>query len=172
MTVTELALLHRRSFAFAVAGAAAVLAATPRLAGAYVENSPSDVNVDAQGLALRGYDPVSYQTSSMPLRGSPQFTATYQGATYHFLSAENRDVFRADPARYAPAFGGFCAMGVVMERKLDGDPLLYRVVDHRLYVNVHAAAQQRWLEDIPGHIRQAEAIWPRLRGKTPRELNA
>jgi YHS domain-containing protein len=171
MPVTEPARLRRRSFAIAVAGAVAVLSAAPRLARAYDETSPSDVNINAQGLALRGYDPVSYQTSSMPLRGSPQFSASHQGATYHFVSAENRDVFRADPGRYAPAFGGFCAMGVVMGRKLDGEPLLYRVVDNRLYLNVHAAAQERWLQDVTVHIRQAEATWPKLRGKTPRELN-
>lgn len=171
MTVTEPILLRRRSVALAVAGVAAVLATAPHLARGYDENSPSDVNVDAQGVALRGYDPVSYQTSSMPLRGSPQFSATYQGATYHFFSAENRDVFRADPARFVPAYGGFYAMGVVMERKLDGDPLLYRVVNNRLYLNVHAAAQERWLQDVAGHIRQADAIWPKLRGKTPRDLN-
>jgi YHS domain-containing protein len=171
MTVTDLVPLRRRSFAFAVAGAVAVLTAAPRLAHGFDETSPSAVNVDAQGLALRGYDPVSYQTGSKkPLRGSPQFSATHQGATYHFISAENRDVFRANPDRYVPAFGGFCAMGVAMGRKFDGDPLVYRVVDNRLYVKLHAGAQKKWLPDIPGHIRQAEANWPKIRGKTPREL--
>lgn len=171
MTSTEPTSVHRRTLAAAFAGAVAVLTTVPRLARGFDETSPSDINVDAQGLALRGYDPVSYQTSSMPLRGSPQFSVTHQGATYHFLSAENRDVFRADPGRYVPAYGGFCAMGVAMGRKFNGDPLVYRVVDRRLYVKVHADAQRMWLEDVPGHIRQAEANWPKIRNKTPRELN-
>lgn len=143
MTSTEPSRVHRRTLAVAFAGA--VLTTAPRLARGYDEASPSDININAQGLALRGCDPASYQTSSVPLRGSPQFSAAHQSATYHFISAENRDVFRADPDRYAPALGGFCAMGVVMGRKLDGDPLLYRVADNRLYANVHAAAQERWL---------------------------
>lgn len=171
MTSTEPTSVHRRTLAVAFAGAVAVLTTVPRLARGFDETSPSDINIDAQGLALRGYDPVSYQTSSMPLRGSPQFSVTHQGATYRFLSAENRDVFRADPGRYVPAYGGFCAMGIAMGRKFNGDPLVYRVVDRRLYVKVHADAQRMWLEDVPGHIRQAEANWPKIRNKTPRELS-
>lgn len=147
-----------------------LLGATTR-AVAFVETSPSDVNVDATGLALRGHDPVAYQTQNQPVPGKPELSATHQGATYRFASAPNRDAFRAAPDRFTPAFGGFCAMGVAMGRKLDGDPTLFRVVDNRLYLNVSAPVQQRWIQDIPGHIRQAEAEWPRLRGKTPRETN-
>ncbi|HEV7263936.1 MAG TPA: YHS domain-containing (seleno)protein [Falsiroseomonas sp.] len=140
-------------------------------AHAFVETSPSDVNVDAQGLALRGHDPVAYQTQGRQVQGQAQFTATHQGATYHFASAANRDSFRADPARYAAAYGGFCAMGVAMGMKLDGDPALFRVVDNRLYLNVSAPVQQRWIQDIPGHIGTANERWPQLLGKAPRELN-
>jgi YHS domain-containing protein len=144
----------------------------PRLAAAFDDNSRADVNVDARGLALRGHDPVAYQTQGRPVPGLAQFTAQHQGATYHFVSAANRDAFRANPDRYAPAFGGFCAMGVAMARKLDGDPTLFRVVDNRLYLNVSAPVQKRWMEDIPGNIAQANAEWPKLRGRTPRETNS
>ncbi len=78
--------------------------------------------MDAKGVALRGYDPVSYRAGAHPVMGSGAFTAAYQGATYHFASAANRDAFKTDPAHYAPAHGGSCAMGVAMGRKLDGDP--------------------------------------------------
>lgn len=153
-------------------GAAAVVAfGFTRPVLAFDENSPSDVNVDAQGLALRGHDPVAYQTQNRAVPGVAQFTATHEGATYRFASAANRDAFRANPARYAPAFGGFCAMGVAMGRKLDGDPTLFRVVDNRLYLNVSAPVQQRWLQDIPGNIRAANERWPSLRGKTPAQTN-
>lgn len=151
--------------------AGAVALGLVRPARAFDENSPADVNLDAAGLALRGHDPVAYQTQNRPVPGSPQFTATHEGATYRFASAANRDAFRADPARYAPAFGGFCAMGVAMGRKLDGDPALFRVVDNRLYLNVSAPVQQRWVQDIPGNIRTANEQWPALRGKTPRQTN-
>lgn len=161
----------RRTALMALSGATLALLAAPSLALAYDENSPADLNLDAQGVILRGHDAVAYQTEGRPVQGSPQHSATHQGATYHFASAANRDRFRADPARYAPAYGGFCAMGVALGRKLDGDPHLFRVADNRLYLNVNEAAQRRWLQDIPGHIRQAEAEWPKLRGRTPRQLS-
>lgn len=153
-----------------LAGAALAFGITGT-AWAFNETSPADVNIDAQGLALRGHDPVAYQTQNRPVPGLAQFTVTHDGATYRFASAANRDTFRADPARYAPAFGGFCAMGVAMGRKLDGDPTLFRVVDNRLYLNVSVPVQQRWVQDIPGNLRQANDQWPALRGRTPQQTN-
>lgn len=161
----------RRTTLMALTGTAAAFLAAPTVALAFNEESPADVNLDAQGVILRGHDAVAYQAEGKAVKGSPQHSAAHQGATYHFASAANRDRLRADPARYAPAYGGFCAMGVAMGRKLDGDPQLFRVVGSRLYLNVNAPAQQRWLQDVPGHIRQAEAEWPKLRGRTPRQTN-
>lgn len=117
---------------------------------AYVETSTSPVNVDTAGIALQGYDPVAYFTDGKPTKGQPEYSAQHAGATYHFASAAHRDAFLQEPAKYAPAFGGFCAMGVVMEKKLDGDPSLWRIVDGKLYLNVNEAASKRWQEDIPG----------------------
>jgi YHS domain-containing protein len=168
--MTPSSILRPRRRGLLLAGAAIALGVTGR-AWAFNEASPSDVNVDAQGLALRGHDPVAYQTQNRPVPGLAQFTATHDGATYRFASAANRDTFRADPARYAPAYGGFCAMGVAMGRKLDGDPALFRVVDNRLYLNVSAPVQQRWVQDIPGNLRQANDQWPALRGRTPQQTN-
>ena len=170
--MTHDATLSRRTVFLGGAAIAAGLVGAAGSARAYVETSPSDVNVDAHGLALRGHDPVAYQTEGRPVPGQAQFAATHDGATYRFASAANRDRFRADPGRYAPAYGGFCAMGVALGRKLDGDPSLFRVVDNRLYLNVSAPVQQRWIQDIPGNIRTANEQWPQLRGKTPRETNS
>ncbi|PYJ91347.1 MAG: hypothetical protein DME62_15610 [Verrucomicrobia bacterium] len=66
------------------------------------------VNIDKNGLALQGYDPVGYFTDVKPVKGSPEFTATYKGATYQYASAEHRDMFKTAPAKYEPQFGGFC----------------------------------------------------------------
>lgn len=140
-------------------------------AHAFDENSPADVNVDAKGLMLRGYDAVAYQTQNKAVQGSATFSAKYGNETYHFASAANRDAFNANPARYAPAYGGFCAMGVAMGRKLDGDPKLFRVVDNRLFLNVNEAVQTRWAQDIPDNVKKAEAVWPTLKGKTPKQTN-
>ena len=140
-------------------------------AQAFNENSPADINVDAQGVVLRGYDAVAYQTEKKAVQGSAAFSAKYGDATYHFASAANRDTFNANPARYAPAYGGFCAMGVAMGRKLDGDPKLFRVVDNRLFLNVNETVQARWVQEIPDNVKKAETVWPSLKGKTPKQTN-
>lgn len=118
------------------------------------------INTDASGLALQGYDVVAYQTAMQPTRGSEEFTATHDGATYRFASAENRDRFRADPARYLPAYGGFCAMGVAVGRKFDVDPLAFTVVDGRLYLNKDLGTRRMWMRDISGNNVKADANWP------------
>ena len=76
-----------------------------------------DVNVNANDLAIQGYDAVAYFTQGKPVQGSAEYTASYQDAIYHFSSADNRDRFRAYPEKYAPQYGGFCAMGVALEKK-------------------------------------------------------
>lgn len=136
---------------------------------AYDENSTSAVNVDA-GVILHGHDAVAYQTENRPVKGNSAFRATHDGATYHFASAANRDAFLADQTRYAPAFGGFCAMGAALGKKLDIDPTQFTVVDGRLYLNVNADVLKRWSQDIPENIANAEARWPALRDKAPSTL--
>ena len=160
----------RRMFLVTALLAASAAALLSSQAHAYDENSPSAVNVDAAGLALRGHDPVAYFSASAPTLGKQQFTARHEGATYRFASAANRDAFVANPARYAPAYGGFCAMGVALEKKLDVDPQAWRVVDGRLYLNVNKDVQKRWLDDVPGNLATAEKNWPRLKDRVPKTL--
>lgn len=118
------------------------------------------VNTDASGLAVQGYDVVAYQTVMQPTRGSEQYTATHGGATYRFASAENRDRFVAEPAKYVPAYGGYCAMGVAGGRKFDVDPTAYTVVEGRLFFNKDARTRTAWMRDIPGNNTKADANWP------------
>ncbi|HBS42021.1 MAG TPA: hypothetical protein DEA26_05025 [Oceanospirillales bacterium] len=131
-----------------------------------------DVNVNANDLAIQGYDAVAYFTQGKPVQGSAEYTASYQDAIYHFSSADNRDRFRAYPEKYAPQYGGFCAMGVALEKKLDADPTAWRIVDQKLYLNLNHAVQKKWLSDVPGNIDTAEETWPEIRHKTVAELNA
>jgi YHS domain-containing protein len=120
------------------------------------------VNTDDAGLALKGHDPVAYQLSMQATVGSPAITATHEGATYRFATVENRDRFVADPARYAPVYGGYCAMGVTGGRKFDIDPQAFTVVDGRLYMNKDMRTRAAWMRDIPGHNARADANWPRV----------
>ena len=126
------------------------------------------VNLSRDGVALSGYDAVAYQTENAARKGSPEFVATHEGATYQFASAANRDAFLADPGRYAPAYGGYCAYGVAQGHKVSVDPEAFRVVEGTLYLNYSKGIQRRWLKDIPGNIATAERNWPRLRDQ-PRD---
>ena len=110
--------------------------------------------------AVDGYDPVSYFTDGKPVEGSSEFEAEYAGATWRFVSAEHRDAFLAEPARYAPQYGGYCAWAVAQGYTAKGDPLNWRIVDGKLYLNYNASVQQKWVTDIPGNIKAGNANWP------------
>ncbi len=163
---------HFRTGLLAITTAIALCGALVPLAShAYDEHSTAAVNVDAKGIGLKGHDPVAYFTVGAPTAGKAEYTARHDGVTYQFASAANRDTFKAAPAKYAPQFGGFCAMGVALEKKLDGDPTAWTVADGKLYVNVNKDVQKKYLEDVTGNNKKAEANWPQLRGKTPKSLN-
>lgn len=129
-----------------------------------------DMNANGNDLAIQGYDPVAYFTNEKPTKGNSDFTATHKNAIYHFSSEQNRDLFRASPAKYAPQFGGFCAFGVTKGRKFDTDPTAWRVVDGKLYLNLNKDVQKVWLEDVPGYITNANQTWPTIKSFTDSAL--
>ena len=132
--------------------------------------APIDKNADANDVALHGYDPVAYFKAGAPTRGKTGITVAHDGVIYRFASVANRDAFQQDPGRYAPQFGGFCAMGTAMGLKLDVDPQAWRVVDGKLYLNLNKDVQKKWLSDVPGHLSQANAKWPEIKDKDPKSL--
>lgn len=129
-------------------------------AGDYAHNTP----------AVSGYDVVSYQTEKRPLRGNGHFVASHEGVTYIFANQANLDAFNADPARYVPAYGGYCAFGVSVGKKFVADPEVWRVVDGRLYLNLDARIQDDWLKDVPGRIKLANTNWREIKDKNPASL--
>lgn len=114
--------------------------------------------------ALRGYDPVAYFVAGEPVRGKPEFSSEWQGATYYFASADNRDRFRAQPEAYAPQYGGYCAYAVSQGYTAPTDPQAWKIVDDKLYLNYSTGVQQLWQKDVPGHIRAADMHWPSALG--------
>ena len=136
---------------FAVAAAAA-----PALAG-------GPVNKTLFGNAIEGYDAVAYHTQGEPVEGSRDFEHEWMGATWRFANANHRDLFAADPEKYAPAYGGYCAYGVSKGYKPDIDPEAWDIVDGRLYLNLSLDIQARWHEDVPGYIAKADTVWPTIR---------
>lgn len=114
-------------------------------------------------LGAKGYDVVAYQTLGKPTPGSAQFQQAHGGVTWQFANAEHLALFRADPAKYLPQYGGFCAWAVAQGKLADIDPVNgWKVLDGKLYLNYSAGVQKTWEKDIPGFIDKANANWPRL----------
>lgn len=129
------------------------------------------INTDGNDLAIHGYDAVSYFSKSGPAKGKAKYTVSYKDAIYQFSSEANRDAFKADPARYAPQFGGYCAMGVALNKKLDVDPTAWHIEDGKLYLNLNKQVQKKWFEDVPGNIVTAERNWFGIHNLTVAEAN-
>jgi YHS domain-containing protein len=121
------------------------------------------------GLAVHGYDAVSFFSGS-PAIGSDKFAVAHDGATYRFASQSNLDAFNADPGRYEPAYGGFCAYGAALGKKFDGDPKYWRVVDGKLYLNLNADIQAKWSEDVAGNLKTADQKWSRIKSTPVKQL--
>ena len=149
---------------FAILYASVLLAMQTAMASGFA------VDVDENGIALKGHDPVAYFTDAKPTMGSADYTASAEGATYHFASTDHRDQFLADPARYTPAYGGFCAFGVTRGMKITGDPNAWKIVDGNLYINSGPKAFELWSKDIPGNIKKANEVWPTIKDKNPADL--
>lgn len=116
-------------------------------------------------LAVGGYDPVAYFSEGRPVKGDRQFTLKHLGAEWRFASAANRDAFAADPQKFAPQYGGYCAWAVSQGYTASGDPQHWRIVRGKLYLNYDAEVQKKWEADIPGFIAKADRQWPAVLGQ-------
>lgn len=115
---------------------------------------------EKDGAALRGYDAVAYLNENKPVKGSAEYTVEYKGSTFRFASRANRDAFAADPEKYAPQYGGFCAFGTAGGYKASTDPAAFTVVDGKLYLNYNSDVQRQWRTDISGFVAKADQNWP------------
>ncbi len=118
-----------------------------------------------EGVAVGGYDPVAYFTQGKPVKGSKDVTASYEGATWRFASAEDRAAFQAEPAKYAPQYGGYCAYAVSQGHTAKAEPDAWTIHDGKLYLNYDRNVQAKWEKDIPGYIAKADANWPGVLGE-------
>ena len=146
------------------------LAAVAALALSGLAFAGVDTETDQNDVILAGHDAVAYFTENRPVLGKPEFTAVHGGAIYRFATAANRDAFQADPARYAPAYGGYCALGTSFGKKFEVDGKAFRVVDGQLYVNKNLQVYETWRKDIPGNISKADGYWPEIRDIAPGAL--
>ena len=125
---------------------------------------------DENGVILSGYDVVSYFMAGEPVRGYAGISAVHDGAIYHFSSAAHRDAFKADPEKYAPQYGGFCAYGAAIGAKFPVDPNVFAVVDDKLYVNNSANVSELWNAKQSKAIKLADRKWRKIRTKASSAL--
>jgi len=138
----------------------AVLANAPALA-----KEPPIYTGIVRDVAVGGYDPVAYFTEKRPVVGNSAITLVHEGVTWRFSSAANRDAFKAEPAKYAPQFGGYCAWAVAEGYTAKGDPTIWSITDGKLYLNYNASVQKSWERDVPGNITRAQGNWPKVLGR-------
>ncbi|MDX2259219.1 MAG: YHS domain-containing (seleno)protein [Hyphomicrobiaceae bacterium] len=152
-------LVHAAIAAMALAWSCAAL-----VGGALAGSAPVFTGI-VKGVAVGGYDPVAYFSAGKPVKGDPAITMEHQGAEWRFASEANRAAFRADPAKYAPQFGGYCAWAVSQGYTAKGDPNAWSIVGGKLYLNYDKRVQSSWEKNAQSLISKGEANWPRVLAK-------
>jgi YHS domain-containing protein len=123
------------------------------------------VNADPHGrVALQGYDPVAFHAAGKPVKGDPAVLAEHQGFKYLFATKENKAAFEKEPARYLPAFGGFCAFGVSLGVLFPVEMDTWKIVGGRLVLQFNDKFKKIFGEDLEGNMRKADDKWKELTG--------
>lgn len=151
--------------------AALLAAAGVLLAACQTVNTTSD-GADSN-LMLKGHDPVAYFTQGRHVPGSPAIKTDHDGVTYRFASAEHRDLFVKEPARYVPQFGGFCSNGIAYAIPWGGDPDTWKIIDGRLYIFGGQSSKNYFLMDEKRNLDLAHRYWKEeVNGMHPRVQTA
>lgn len=106
--------------------------------------------------AVSGYDTVSYFSSEGPVKGKSEFSTQWEGATWSFANADNLAKFKANPTKYAPQYGGYCAYAVAQGALAKGDPKQWHIDDGKLYLNINSGIKKKWLSNKGNFIQQAD----------------
>lgn len=131
---------------------------------ARAESGESLINKGADNVAIEGYDTVAYFTQDRAVRGSKDYEFEWHDTRWQFSSVEHRDLFAADPEKYAPQFGGLCAGAMRRGVVVKADPEAWTIVDGRLYMKVNKSFRDEWRQDIANNIKQANAVWAEKNG--------
>ncbi len=117
-------------------------------------------NLDANAVILDGYDPVAFFTDNKPVKGDPKFQHKYEDALYYFVSNEHLDLFKANPEKYKPQFGAWCAYAVSLGRIAPIDVNTFSIVNERLVIQHNQRAVNGWNKDVQGNLAKADKYWP------------
>ncbi|REG83037.1 YHS domain-containing (seleno)protein [Algoriphagus antarcticus] len=113
--------------------------------------------------AIKGYDPVAYFTHSKPIMGKDELKFSHDGANWYFSSQKNLDLFKSNPSKYMPQYGGYCAFGLAAGYKAPISPDAWKVVDDKLYLNYNKKVQADWMADEAEMIKKADKNWPTVK---------
>ena len=113
-------------------------------------------------LAIQGYDTVAYFTNAKAVKGNKSFSYQWHGMTWIFLNKKHRNMFASNPKKFAPQYDGYCAWAMTEKRLANTNPNVWRIVQGKLYLNCSRAAYAKWIKDIPGNIKKADANWSKL----------
>jgi YHS domain-containing protein len=120
------------------------------------------LNLDKEGVAIQGYDPVAFFTQNAPVKGRLELTSQYNGATYRFASKKDKELFDKDSARYEPIFGGYCAFGVSKNKLVPIDVEAFQIIDGKLVLQYSKSVQENFNKDTKGNLTKATQNWPGL----------
>ena len=120
------------------------------------------LNLDKNGVAIQGYDPVAFFTQHKPVKGVQQFNSAFNGATYWFASAEDKHAFDKEPAKYEPQFGGYCAYGVSKGARAPVKIEAWQIVNDRLLMQYDLDVKGEFNKDQQGTLKKADQNWPGL----------
>ena len=122
-------------------------------------------NRAGEPVMLLGYDPVAYFTVGAPTKGNAQFKTNLPDRTYYFASAENQALFAANPTKYEPQYGGFCASGAAYAIKLGSDPTAWQIYNGRLFIFGDVLGQVAWQVDPAWNVDHGDKLWPSIAAK-------
>lgn len=131
-----------------------------------IDNRTRQYNVPASRLAIEGYDPVAYFTENKAVKGNKSYAVAFEGLVYHFANAQNKELFKANPVKYEPQYGGWCAyaMGASGE-KVEVDPETFKVTQGKLYLFYHSWTNNtlpKWNKDEANLKAKADANWKKF----------
>lgn len=132
------------------------------LFGVSVEAKDAVYTAKKNNLAVSGYDTVAYFNAGAPAKGFEEFSTEYNGATWFFSSQENLDLFTANPGKYAPEYGGYCAYATAKGKLVKADPEAWNITDGKLYLNYNKKVREKWLKDKENYISIANQNFPDL----------
>lgn len=129
-------------------------------AAASAELRSPEIYTDFRGVALKGYDVVAYHTDRKPVKGTESLAYEWKDAIWFFATAEHRDMFIADPERWAPQYGGYCAWAIAEGMTRPINPKIFRIFDDKLYFNLNMKVHKKWLGEYRNFIIRANDEWP------------